>query len=88
MVIIIEDYEFGNDNFEYEIFVNGSKRATNVNASRELLIEAQSNDVVMIRAKNIVLSSKWGWLFMFFYWFLAILIGTGDNNPFGKPFDA
>ncbi len=74
MVIKIEDYEFGNDNFEYEIFVNGSKRATNVNASRELLIEAQSNDVVMIRAKNIVLSSKWGWLFMFFYWFLAILI--------------
>ena len=35
MVIKIEDYEFGNDNFEYEIFVKGSKRATNVNASRE-----------------------------------------------------
>ena len=35
MVIKIEDYEFGNDNFVYVIFVNGSKRATNVNASRE-----------------------------------------------------
>lgn len=88
MVIKIEDYEFGSNNFEYEIYVNGLKSSSNANEIGERIIEATGDDVVLIQAKNIVLSSKLGWLFMFFNWILAILTGTGDNNPFGKPFDA
>ena len=88
MVIKIVDFEFGSDNFEYEIYVNGLKNFSNVNEIGERIIDATSEDEILIRAKNIVLSSKWGWLLMFFYWILSFFAGTGDNNPFGKPFDA
>lgn len=88
MVIKIEDYEFGSDNFEFEIYVNGLKSSSNANEMGERIIEATCDDEIVVRARNIVLSSKWSWLFMFFYWILAVLTGTSDNNPFGKPFDA
>lgn len=88
MVIKIDDYEFGDDNFEYDIYVNGEKCVRNTNETGERIIDAICDDVILIRARNIVLSSKWSWLFMFFYWILSVLSGTGDRNPFGKPFDA
>ena len=88
MVIRIDDSEFGYKNFEYEIYVNDEKRIEKVDLNEEVILETEADDVILIRAKNIILSSSPGWLWMFAYWFFALLLGYGEENPFGKPFDA
>lgn len=88
MVIRIDDNEFGYKNFEYEIYVNDEKRVEKADLNEEVIIDAEADDIILIRAKNIVLSSNLGWLWMFAYWFFSLLGGYGEENPFGKPFDA
>lgn len=88
MIIEIDDKIFGKDNFEYEIFVNGEKSVYSTNKNGEMSLEANENDIIKIRAKNIVFSSKWGWILSLLYWIVALATGSGENNPFGKPFDA
>lgn len=88
MVIRIDDNEFGYKNFEYEIYVNNEKRIEKADLNDEVVIDAEADDVILIKAKNIVLSSNLGWLWMFAYWFFSLLAGNSDENPFGKPFDA
>lgn len=88
MIIEINDKEFGCENYEYEIYINGEKNTFNVTETGEKNIEAGENDIIEIRAKNIVLSSKWGWMLTLLYWIVALLTGSGESNPFGKPFDA
>ncbi len=84
---IIDD-KFGEDNYEYEIFVNSVKRDIKLKNKKAELEDVGGDDVIEVRAKNIVLSSKYGWMLMLFYWILSLLAGMGEQNPFGKPFDA
>ncbi|MEE0686302.1 MAG: hypothetical protein UEA60_06565 [Lachnospiraceae bacterium] len=62
MVIRIDDNEFGYKNFEYEIYVNDEKRVEKADLNEEVIIDAEADDIILIRAKNIVLSSNLGWL--------------------------
>lgn len=88
MVIEINDAVFGRDNYEYEILINGNKGQFEISESGQIIIESQEEEVVDIRAKNIVFSSRWGWVLTLLYWLLALVTGSGESNPFGKPFDA
>lgn len=88
MVIEINDKEFGDNNYDFEICVNGDISLFKNNEKGEKVIEIEYDDIVEIRAKNIVYSSKWGWVLILFYWPLVILSGCSDRNPFGLPFDA
>lgn len=88
MIIKINDKKFGEQNYEYEIFVN-ERKADLIVKNKEILLENLSkHDIVEIIAKNIVLSSKYGMVLSSVYWIIALLSGFGESNVFGKPFDA
>ena len=88
MTIEISDKVFGSNNYEYEILINGKKNDFNINDKREIIFDTDKNDIVEIRARNIVFSCRWGWILTLLYWILALLTGSGEREPFGKPFDA
>ena len=50
------------------------------------LDDVGDDDIIEIRAKNIILSGKYGPLLMIIYWICSIF-GGSDNNAFGKPFE-
>lgn len=84
--IEIIDDKFGEDCYEYEVFVEGEKRDVKYENKKIKLDDVGDDDIIEIKAKNIVLSGKYGPLLMIFYWICSIF-GGSDNNAFGKPFE-
>lgn len=88
MYIEIIDDKFGEDNFEYDVYLNGKIVEKNPRDRKIKIDDVCENDIIEVRARNIILSSKYGWMFMLLYWVLSLLSGMSEQNPFGKPFDA
>lgn len=88
MIIEIDDYEFGEDNYIYEVYVNGMEKEVTVEDKKINIGTVNESDTVELRAKNVIFSSKYWWAIPIIYWIASMLTGSGTNNPFGKPFDA
>lgn len=88
MIVEIDDKEWGDGNYEYDVSINGGKITFEKIKYAEMKFETNEGDTVQIYAKNTVLSCKYVWAYFFLYWIGSLLSGTGERNPFGKPFDA
>ncbi|MBQ3558880.1 MAG: hypothetical protein IJA07_05135 [Agathobacter sp.] len=89
MKIFINDKELGSENYRYNVWVNGEKASlVKWENDKSLCIECIENATIKIEAENVIFKDKRAWLLLVLYWFLALITGSGEQWPLGKPFNA
>ena len=88
MKIILKDKKLGSGNYQYNVWVNDKKIDKITRYKNVIQIECAANSAVKIEVENIFFDTKYIWLLFLLYWFLSCIGGCGEQDPFGKPFNA
>lgn len=88
MRIFIKDKKLGNENYQYNVWIN-EKKTDKITSNKNMIqVECPTNSTVKIRVENILFEAKQSYLLFLLYWFLSCISGSGEQDPFGKPFNA
>lgn len=89
MKLIVKDKKFGNENYQYHVWVNEKKVEMHEEKYGNVMwVECPENSNVRIDVENILFREKKVYFLFIFYWVAALLSGYGERSPFGYPFNA
>lgn len=88
MFLFITDKILGNENYQCSVWING-RQSTNIKQIKknQIKVPCSGDCEIKVEYKNIFFEEKYAAYLCFLYWILAIVSGTAEPNPFGKPFN-
>lgn len=89
MKLLVDDKKLDLKNYECNIWIDDKKVETiNGNKKHLIQLEYHNNSIIKVEYENILFREKHTYWFCLFYWILAFISGYGEQDPFGKPFNA
>ena len=89
MKIFLKDHNLDEENYRYNVHINGENCNDVIKKNKKFIeIQCPENSFVEIEICNWIFQEKKANIYILFYWILSLITGTGEENPFGLPFNA